>query len=384
MSTVSTDQTLSDKPTESIEDKTNEVKSTDSKEQSSEQIPSEEKTKTPQPSEVFEPRETPEPSESREANEAPEPSEAHVTSETRERSATPETDESCEPREPYDTLVLSGGGVKGIHILGAIQALMDMSMLTEVKNYLGTSIGAIIGYCLAIGYTPLEIIISLHANRWLEKVQSFNLVAMINGEGATSFISLYEALEKMTLLKIGKLLTLGKLKEEYGKTLVCATYNITTCKVEYLSPDTHPDLPCLIALRMSANVPLVFERFRYMGSFYVDGGIGDNFPITPALEIGKNIIGLYLEVPADTLRDEPGDGILAYFLRIIQIPIIQCTKANSEKAKGRDSCTIIPIHTPDFRNALQFDVQSKSRLDMFSNGYSCVKKFFHKEDIDGS
>lgn len=277
----------------------------------------------------------------------------------------------------YDTLVLSGGGVKGFHILGAVQALNDAELISEVNTYIGTSIGAIICYMLAIGYTPIEIVISVHLNKWLERVQSFNLVAMINGNGATSFTTIYESLEKMTLIKIGRLLTLKKLQEEFGKTLICTTYNMTTCNVEYLGPDNYPDLPCLTALRMSANIPLVFERFKYMDNFYVDGGLGDNFPITKGVEVGNKVIGLYLEVSKQSLRDEPEDGILAYFVRLLQVPIIQSTKFCSQMVK--DHCTIIPISTPNLRNALQFDVKSKDRLEMFSNGYRSVNEFIEEE-----
>lgn len=277
----------------------------------------------------------------------------------------------------YDTLVLSGGGVKGFHILGATQALLDSQMLTDVKTYVGTSIGAIISYMLAIGYTPIEIVVSVHVNKWLERVQNFNLVAMINGNGATSFTSIYDSLEKMTLNKIGRLLTLKKLEEEFGKTLICTTYNMTTCNIEYLGPDNYPDLPCLTALRMSANIPLVFERFKYMDNFYVDGGLGDNFPISKGVEIGGKVIGVHLEISEQSLKDEPEDGLLAYFVRLLQVPIIQSTKFRSESVQ--DKSVIIPIRTPKLRNALKFDIDSKTRLEMFSNGYNCVKNFLEKE-----
>ena len=44
----------------------------------------------------------------------------------------------------FDTLVLSGGSTKGIIILGALQYLADNFYLSEVKNFIGTSSGAII------------------------------------------------------------------------------------------------------------------------------------------------------------------------------------------------------------------------------------------------
>ena len=277
----------------------------------------------------------------------------------------------------FDTLVLSGGGIKGFNILGAIQALKDANLLTKINTYIGTSIGAIISYLLAIGWSPIEIMVSIHINKWLEKVQQFNLVAMINGNGATSFTAVYEAIEKMTLEKIGCLLTLGKLKEKFGKTLLCTTYNMTTCRIEYLGPDNYPDLPCLTALRMSANIPLVFDRFKYMDNFYVDGGIADNFPIVKGVEVGNSVIGICIEISQKSLRDEPKDGILNYFFRLLQVPIIQSTRYRSDTVS--DKCTVISVKTSELENVLQFDIKIKKRLDMFSHGYSQVKEFLEKE-----
>lgn len=273
----------------------------------------------------------------------------------------------------YDTLVLSGGGIKGFCILGGIQGCIDLGLLKNITTFVGTSVGAIIGYLLAIGYTPIEIIVGLYTNKWLEKMQYFNLVATINGNGATSFTNLNEALEKLTLSKIGRLLTLGKLKEMFGKTLICATYNMTVCTMEYLGPDNNPDLPCLTALRMSANIPMVFDRFKYMDNYYIDGGVSDNFPIAKGVEVGKKVLGIYLQIQEKSLQDDPEDGMITYFLRLIYILMIQGTKNRIDQVI--DKCTIIPI-VGEMRNIIEFDIKSKTRLDMFSDGYESVKNFF--------
>jgi predicted patatin/cPLA2 family phospholipase len=276
----------------------------------------------------------------------------------------------------YDTLVLPGGGIKGFSLLGATQAAMDMGYLKNVKTYVGTSVGSMLCYLLAIGYTPTEILVSLYKNRWMEKMRYFDLVAMINGNGATSFSNLNECLEKFTINKIGRFLTLGKLRESLGKKLICVSYNMTTCVTEYIGPDNYPDLPCITAIRMSSNIPLVFDRFKYMDNFYIDGGVSDNFPILKGEEIGTHVFGLYLQIEENSLRDDPEDGLITYFIRLLQIPIIQATKYKITQATGKS--LIIPIDAGNLRNAMEFDVKSKVRLDMFSRGYQSVQEFFKK------
>jgi hypothetical protein len=276
------------------------------------------------------------------------------------------TDKKC-----VDTLVLSGGGIKGFLLLGGIQSATDLGYLENITNYIGTSIGSIICYLLAIGYTPIEIIVSLYTNKWLERMQYFNLVAMINGNGATSFTNINECLEKLTICKIGRFLTLGKLKEIYGKTLICVSYNITTCVTEYIGPENYPDLPCLTALRMSSNIPMVFDRFKYMDNYYIDGGVADNFAILKGEEIGSNVLGMYLEIEENNLQDDPEDGILSYFIKLLQIPVRQLTQNKIKSSNGNS--IIINIKAGNFKNALDFNIKLKSRLEMFSAGYQKVK-----------
>lgn len=275
-------------------------------------------------------------------------------------------------------MVLSAGGIKGLFLLGGIQAVIDNNLYKNIDKYVGTSIGCIIGYLLAIGYTPIEIMVSFYTNHWLEKMQSFNLVSMINGNGATSFTPLHEALEKMTLQKIGRFLTLGKLREIYGKTLICVTYNMTVCMTEYIGPDNYPDLPCLTALRMSSNLPLIFDRFKYMDNYYIDGAFSDNFPILKGQEIGKKVLGLFVKINEKSLQDDPEDGMIIYFFRLLQIPMAQSTKDKNNLAT--EKCDLIGIDT-EMKNFVDFDIKSKMRLDMFSSGYEIVKNYFLNKSI---
>ena len=71
----------------------------------------------------------------------------------------------------HDTLVLPGGGIKGLTILGALQYCHDNFLLTDIVNYVGTSSGSMICYLLAIGYTPVDIITNICCNQIMEKIQ---------------------------------------------------------------------------------------------------------------------------------------------------------------------------------------------------------------------
>lgn len=275
----------------------------------------------------------------------------------------------------FTTLVLSGGAVKGILILGALQSLYDRGIGKNIVNYVGTSIGSIICYLLAIGYTPIEIMIYICTHAIVEKMQSFNLISMVNGFGAVSYRPIQECLENMTLHKIERFITLKELKEKFNKNLYCTTYNLTLDKIEYISAETHPDMPCLIALKMSSNVPFLFEKFKYTGHYYTDGGVCNNFPIDKGFELGgENTIGLCLiKTPSPSPEGSDEISIVEYMFKVLYIPINQGIRYKIDLFN--DKCTIIELTDSD-RKFFDFFLSSRIKLNMFSQGYKNIADYF--------
>jgi predicted acylesterase/phospholipase RssA len=274
----------------------------------------------------------------------------------------------------YDTLVVSGGAINGISILGGLQYLKDNNMINSIKTYVGTSVGVIICYLLIIGYTPIEIIVYLCTNNHIfEKMKFFDLVNAARGEGATTFIHISEQLEKMTIEKIGRLLTLKDIEQNYKKKLICITYNITKNSIEYLTHETNPDLPCLIAIRMSCNLPLVFESFKYENNFYIDGGVVNNFPIDVGEKEGEKIIAIGLEFYM--MEDNPALNVLEYIYKLLYIPIQQSVNINIKNK--RETTTVINLRSNKDIKFFNFDITSKIKLELFSKGYEDVKNFYN-------
>jgi len=167
----------------------------------------------------------------------------------------------------FDTLVLSGGSVRGVGVLGALHYAKVNLFIENINTFVGVSSGAMICYMLAIGYTPIELIKNVCVNQdFMHKLQNFSFINMLHGEGATSYNPINEILEKLTIDKIGRFVTLKSLKETFGKTLICGTFNYTQGRAEYLSAKNYPDMPCLTAIRLSANLPLFFKHYKYMGN----------------------------------------------------------------------------------------------------------------------
>lgn len=279
----------------------------------------------------------------------------------------------------FQKLVISGGAVKGLLALGALQYLKDNNYINELKTYVGTSVGAMICYLLAIGYTPIEIIVNLCTSNLTNDLE-YDFLKMVEGIGAMNFLIIQEFLEKLTVDKIGKLITLEELKNEYNKTLICTTYNLSKRQVEYLSYENNPKLPCIVALRMSASLPLAFERFKYQNNYYIDGGVADNLPIsivdTPNNKESIIVINLITLSGIKECTDRKVNA-LTQFQDVVTILIED--KIKNKIKETSSNCKIITLgNQNNDSNSFNFTIQNKDKLKYFSNGYQEIKNIFNK------
>jgi len=259
----------------------------------------------------------------------------------------------------YDTLVLSGASSKALTFLGALQYCYDFGLIRNVKNYVGTSAGAMICFFLAIGYSPSDIIVYICVQQLMDKMLNFNILSMIQGGGAMTFNPIQESIEKMTIEKIGYLPTLNDLKEKFDVNLTVVTYNLSKQKVVYLNYKTHPNFPCVTALKMSGNLPLVFEKFKYGTDYYIDGGIADNFPLRKGEEIGKHVLALALS--GSVKKYDHSNSILEYIYSLMFIPI-KSDQKNQILQKSEES-TVALLESNNLK-FFDFKISTREKLDI--------------------
>lgn len=277
----------------------------------------------------------------------------------------------------YDTIVLGGGAIKSFIIFGSIQYTMDNYFINNINTFIGTSGGTIINFLLIIGYTPIEVMVFTCTHQIVEKLQNFNMFAMMNGLGAVSFLHIYELLEKMTIDKIGYIPTFKDIKDKFNKEFICVTYNITENITEYISYQNYPALPCLIGIRMSSNLPLIFENFKYGNSFYLDGGLTNTFPIDIAIKKGsKKILGIYNKPQEFSFTKSTEFNVLEYMYKIMSVPITEMNK-NKIQTLPKDNIDIINIEEHEV-NMFNFNISTREKLELFSKGYQIAREYFEK------
>lgn len=190
-------------------------------------------------------------------------------------------------RNTYDALVLSGGGMKGLAMLGATAYLKREGYLKDVNMYIGTSIGGIVATALACGLDPDEI--------FEKRVVGFKYRPDVDISLLDKSFGLDSGanLDKWLAQLFPADLTFESLYRETRTTVVIVATNLNKRHAEYFSRITTPDMPLRLALRISCSVPVYFAAVKRDGMLYTDGALTDNFPIDHAFEMGaKKVFGI--------------------------------------------------------------------------------------------
>ena len=285
----------------------------------------------------------------------------------------------------YLNIVLSGGGSKGLSTLGSLQYIYDNDMIDHDQelNFIGTSIGGVIAYLLIIGYKPMEIFVNLCTSDFLGSFQYGDILSMTQGSGSFDWTVINQFLEKLTLQKIGKFLTMKDLKLLFNKNLTLVTYNLTEHKKELISGDNEKfkDVPCLTALRMSSNVPIIFSQFKYFDCEYIDGGFIDNLA-TGVIENELNTIAISTHTrphydPEETFK------LHHYFLKLfLENQLIRSAKT-VEDIKEKEHIDLIHLDflgksgegRPGWTSG-KLTVSNSQAVNMFSTAYRFTQKFY--------
>lgn len=281
----------------------------------------------------------------------------------------------------YDTIVLSGGAARGFGLLGAMQYIQDQNKLSGIKKCIGCSIGAIILYLLCIGYTPTELMVILCQKHLLpEKIsKQFDIMNIFHGSGAVPFHVLQEFLEKLTIHKIKRYITLLELHTRFEKELVCCTYNATLFRPEYISYRSHPNLDCITALRMSSNLPFLFEPFQYDDYRYIDGGLVDNFPVMQ-VSPEDTAIGVRVCMSPSTIDDKEDQNMLSEIMSMVFIPMARIEQLTMDMINtSMPNVDAISVDIPCYMS-YKFNVSNTDKFDMFSKGYETMRKHFRPND----
>lgn len=200
-------------------------------------------------------------------------------------------------------LVLSGGGAKGAAHIGVIKALEENNI--PIDYITGTSVGAIIGSLYAMGYTPdemLELLLSDEFGYWQTGIVQDDYIYYFKKPDPTPeflrfSIDFTDSIQVRTNFLPSSLINPIQMNQAfislYAQATAKAGWNFDNLFVPFrcVGSDIYNKKAIVFkngdlgdAVRASMTFPLVFKPIWKDGVPLFDGGIYDNFPITPMRE----------------------------------------------------------------------------------------------------
>lgn len=181
------------------------------------------------------------------------------------------------------TLVLSGGGARGIAHIGVIEELLKLNV--NIASISGTSMGALIGGIYAVG--KLE-----EFKQWMLKVNrtkifrlidfSFSTQGLVKGERVFN-----EIREFITDVNI----------EDLPIKYTATAFDIANGREVVFDKGS-----LFNAIRASISIPTIFTPLTIGDSVFIDGGVVNNIPINTAKRV-KNDIVIAVNVNAGVTDD---------------------------------------------------------------------------------
>ncbi len=191
-------------------------------------------------------------------------------------------------------LVLGGGGIKGLAHIGAWRAIVEGGI--EVSEIVGTSIGALVGACLAAGEGWEELASKALSLEKKDIVSMNGRSLLINGIRQASVFR-----DEAFRAYIDRVVP-ERWFSRLALPLSMNAVDLDTGRMEWFGWDGRRDVPIPDAVYASSALPLFFPPAEIDGVHYVDGGVGDSLPITRAAERGADLV-IAVDVSAGERKD---------------------------------------------------------------------------------
>jgi NTE family protein len=282
----------------------------------------------------------------------------------------------------YTNLVLSSGSFYSFSFIGCLKYLEDIDILKDIKNFVGTSGGSLVCLFYVIGYSPIEIynfIVSECVGKDIVKYDLTSILSLTTTLGLCDHSKIKDILEKALINKqYEKTATIIDVVKKTGKNIVFCTCNINKGIPEYLSVDSHPDIPIITATLMSCCIPILFQPIKYNDEYYLDGGIVDPFPYSICESVQLNCkntlcIAVCFSKPKFVVNELDNINFVDYFQHIIELYKYYTFKTPSED-KGYSFIKINFENRDDLFNFNGFELEVLNKY--IEEGYMSAKKYF--------
>lgn len=274
----------------------------------------------------------------------------------------------------YDTLILSGGGVKGLIYIGFIKKLEDNKILDNIKNVYGTSIGSLICLLINLNYTSSELI-NLVLNTNFELLYNLKIQNLFDNElyGLDNLNHLDNFLNFILSYKnIDKDITFSSLFEKTNINFGCIATKLFNFEETFMNHTTTPNVKIKDAILSSCALPIIFTKYyiKELDTHYIDGGFTNNFPIEYATTENK-VLGVYI-INANNLKNIIPNNFIEYCISILKGVHSKYSCYQQEKVKLYPDSKIINIDISNLCSTVNFKILENDKKKLIKIGYNLI------------
>lgn len=225
-----------------------------------------------------------------------------------------------------DAISIDGGAYKTILFIGALAYLSTKKDLTTIKYLHGSSAGAIIALFLTLNISPKSMMkfgVTFDLTKMLtEDIHSLDINRMmVDFDGCADGNSILQNISK-GISKYSDLwtesMTFQELYKATNKHLVITTTNITQHCIQNFDYHTHPDVPVLLAIRMSIGIPGAFRPYTFLGMQYIDGNVFCQNPVDVVRLFPQCQQMLWFCVPNSSLNNNIQKNFFSLLINLIR------------------------------------------------------------------
>jgi NTE family protein len=291
-------------------------------------------------------------------------------------------------------LVCEGGGVRGIGLVGAVDALAAAGY--RFPRVAGTSAGAIVASLVAAlqaAGEPLtrlaEIMRSIDYRKFLDRNMIGHIPLIGGGLSLLSSDGVYRGayledllaglLADLGVRTFGDLRT-GDEPEQFAWSLVVTASDLSRRRLVRIPWDLDSygidpnDFPVARAVHASSAIPFVFEPVRVSGATWVDGGLLSSFPVAlfDRAQPRWPTFGIRLSARPGIPPTHPVHGPVS-----LGIAAIETLMSNQDNAYIDDPCTVRrTIFVPaDEVSPIDFDITAEQRDGLYQRGLLAGREF---------
>lgn len=281
----------------------------------------------------------------------------------------------------YTKIVISGGGINGIAIVGAISEFSKFYDINEIKEIICVSVGSIIGLLIAIGY-DMKDIENIFKEIKMEEFTEYDIMNIFEKFGMDDGEKGKKLIHAILINKgLDKDLTFEELFKLMGKKIIIVGSDVTYGCDIYFSKDNYPTMKIADAIRISTSFPAMYSPVLFENRKFVDGGLLAPYPIDYFCG-AEDVIGFLINRdkpdPNDKGTHYETDTIDKYFYSLLYILL---NKYQDKCYLGYEKNTVF-MRRSELVSPMDYNITKEKKQMLLDKGKECFLRFYVNKDKD--